>query len=214
MNQASKDTTKTEAIPDLATKLVRSVTTGVEDLTSSLLKPVVTTVDGLANIAKGMYTVVKHTTRDPITSAYPHRMPELYPRSRHRLALNVDPDTGEHLCIACKQCERVCPDSCITVVAHDSVKAKSTQFYIDHGLCMFCGLCTEVCPTDCIINTVDFEMSEETREDLIYDIRKLTLSQEQSREYFNLKNTKPNHKKKQINKQPLQLKQQLSRLQL
>ncbi len=157
---------------------------------TDLLKPITDTVDGLANIFKGMYTVAKHTTRDPITSAYPHRMPELYPRSRHRLALNVDPDTGEHLCIACKQCERVCPDACITVVAHESVKAKSTQFYIDHGLCMFCGLCTEVCPTDCIINTVDFEMSEESREALIYDIRKLTLSQEQSREYFKLKEYK------------------------
>ncbi len=153
----------------------------------SLTKPVTQTVDGLFNIAKGMYTVVKHTTRDPITTAYPHVMPELYPRSRHRLALNVDPDTGEHLCIACKQCERVCPDACITVIPHDSIKAKSSEFYIDHGLCMFCGLCTEVCPTDCIINTVDFEISSETREELVYDIRKLTLSQSQSREYFKLK---------------------------
>jgi NADH-quinone oxidoreductase chain I len=153
----------------------------------SLTKPVTQTVDGLFNIAKGMYTVVKHTTRDPITTAYPHVMPELYPRSRHRLALNIDPDTGEHLCIACKQCERVCPDACITVIPHDTIKAKSAEFYIDHGLCMFCGLCTEVCPTDCIINTVDFEISSETREELVYDIRKLTLTQSQSREYFKLK---------------------------
>ena len=149
--------------------------------------PIVKTVDGLFNVFKGMYTVVKHVGRDPITGLYPHKMPELYPRSRHRLALNVNPDTGEHLCIACKQCERVCPDTCITVIPHDTVKAKSSQFYIDHGLCMFCGLCTEVCPTDCIINTVDFEMTEETREDLVYDIKRLTLSQEQSRSYFEMK---------------------------
>jgi len=58
---------------------------------------------GIYNILLGMFTVVKHTTRDPITSDYPNKMPELYPRSRHRLALNVDPITGEHLCIACKQ---------------------------------------------------------------------------------------------------------------
>ena len=150
---------------------------------------------GIYNIFLGMFTVVKHTTRDPITSDYPNKMPELYPRSRHRLALNVDPITGEHLCIACKQCERVCPDACISVIPHTEVKAKSTQFYIDHGLCMFCGLCTEVCPTDCIINTVDFEMSTETREDLIYDIKKLTLTQEQSREYFKMKGYTPKPKK-------------------
>ncbi len=156
-------------------------------LLTKITSPITKTVDGLYNIFLGMFTVVKHTTRDPITTSYPDTMPELYARSRHRLALTVDPETGDHLCIACKQCERVCPDACISVIPHDTVKAKSTQFYIDHGLCMFCGLCTEVCPTDCIINTVDFEMSEETREDLVYDIKRLTLTQEQSRSYFELK---------------------------
>lgn len=159
----------------------------LEKLVENTTKPITKTIDGLYNIFLGMFTVVKHVSRDPITTSYPEKMPELYARTRHRLALNVDPDTGDHLCIACKQCERVCPDACISVIAHPSVKAKSTQFYIDHGLCMFCGLCTEVCPTDCIINTVDFEMSAETREDLVYDIKKLTLTQEQSRAYFEMK---------------------------
>ncbi|MDD9897688.1 MAG: NADH-quinone oxidoreductase subunit I [Candidatus Melainabacteria bacterium] len=167
----------------------------LEKIIETATKPVSKTVDGLYNIFLGMYTVFKNTSRDPITSSYPTKMPELYSRSRHRLALNVDPDTGEHLCIACKQCERVCPDTCISVIAHPDVKAKSSQFYIDHGLCMFCGLCTEVCPTDCIINTVDFEMSEENREDLIYDIRKLTLTQEQSRAYFQMKGYKTKREK-------------------
>ena len=161
-----------------------------------IFKPITKLADGLYNIFLGMFTVAKHTTRDPITGDYPNKMPELYARSRHRLALNVDPISGEHLCIACKQCERVCPDNCISVIPHDNVKAKSSQFYIDHGLCMFCGLCTEVCPTDCIINTVDFEMSEETREYLVYDIKKLTLSQEQSREYFKMKGYTPKPPKK------------------
>ena len=166
------------------------------NLVVSIFKPFVKLFDGLYNIFLGLFTVAKHTTRDPITQSYPTKMPELYPRSRHRLALNVDPISGDHLCIACKQCERVCPDNCITVIPHDSVKAKSSQFYIDHGLCMFCGLCTEVCPTDCIINTVDFEMSEESREELIYDIKKLTLTQEQSRDYFKLKGYTPKPPKK------------------
>ena len=168
----------------------------IEKIIETTTKPIKRTVDGLYNIFLGMFTVAKNTTRSPITNQYPEKMPDLYARSRHRLALNIDPDTGEHLCIACKQCERVCPDACISVIPHDTVKAKSSQFYIDHGLCMFCGLCTEVCPTDCIINTVDFEMSEETREDLIYDIKKLTLTQEQSRTYFELKGYESKTKKK------------------
>ena len=173
--------------------------TTLEKVLESAIKPVKQTIDGLYNVFLGLYTVGKHTTRDPITTQYPDKMPELYATSRHRLALSVDPETGEHLCIACKQCERVCPDSCISVIPHDTVKAKSQQFYINHGLCMFCGLCTEVCPTDCIINTVDFEMSEETREDLIYDIKKLTLTQEQSRAYFDLKGKVPKSKQGKAN---------------
>lgn len=148
---------------------------------------VIKVTSGIYNIFVGLFTVLKHMGRSPITSSYPDVIPELYPASRHRLALTVNPDTGEHLCIACKQCERICPDTCITVIGDPEKKGTIKDFYLDHGLCMFCGLCTEVCPTNCIINTVDFEMSEYTREGLIYDIDKLTLTQDQSRFYFDFK---------------------------
>lgn len=157
------------------------------------------TIDGVYNIARGLLTVLMHMGRKPITSSYPDVIPELYPNTRHRLALTVNPDSGDHLCIACKQCERICPDTCITVVGDPEKKGTIKDFYLDHGLCMFCGLCTEVCPTNCIINTVDFEMSEYSREDLIYDIDKLTLSQDQSRFYFDFKEM-PKPKPKPVKK--------------
>jgi NADH-quinone oxidoreductase subunit I len=144
-------------------------------------------LEGAGNIAKGMATVLMQSGRDPVSTSYPDELPTLYPNSRHRLALNVNPITGEHLCIACKQCERVCPDQCITVIPDPTAKGKVQEFYIDQGLCMFCGLCTEVCPTSCIINTNDFEMSDYSREALVYDIKKLTLSKEQSGFYFDYK---------------------------
>lgn len=157
------------------------------------------TIEGIYNIAVGMLTVLKHIGRKPITSSYPDVVPELYPMSRHRLALTVNPDTAEHLCIACKQCERICPDTCITVIGDPEKKGVIKDFYLDHGLCMFCGLCVEVCPTNCIINTVDFEMSEYSREDLIYDIDRLTLTQDQSRFYFDFKEMpKPKPKPKPV----------------
>ncbi len=142
---------------------------------------------GAGHIASGLGTVAMQASRDVVSTSYPDEMPTLYPTSRHRLALNVNPITGEHLCIACKQCERVCPDQCITVIPDPTAKGKVQEFYIDQGLCMFCGLCTEVCPTDCIINTVDFEMSEYSREALVYDIKKLTLRKEESEFYFDYK---------------------------
>jgi NADH-quinone oxidoreductase chain I len=144
-------------------------------------------IEGVKNIAKGLGTVAKQATRDAVSTSYPDEMPTLYPTTRHRLALNVNPISGEHLCIACKQCERVCPDQCITVIPDETAKGKVKEFYIDQGLCMYCGLCTEVCPTNCIINTVDFELSDYSREALVYDIKKLTLSKEQSEFYFGFK---------------------------
>jgi len=114
-------------------------------------------------------------------------MPTLSPFFRGRLALTVNPESGEHLCISCRQCERVCPDKCIKITSAKSAETNKLElinFEIDHGLCMFCGLCTEVCPTFCIINTNDFEMSDYSREALIYDLKKLTLSQEESAYYF------------------------------
>jgi NADH-quinone oxidoreductase subunit I len=147
-------------------------------------------VGGIYQIMRGLKTVAQHTFREPITGEYPDVMPDLPGTFRGRLALAVNPESGEHLCISCRQCERVCPDKCIQIDAHKSTETNKLElidFKIDHGLCMFCGLCTEVCPTACIINTQDMELSEYSREALVYDLKKLTLSQEESAYYFEKK---------------------------
>ncbi len=150
--------------------------------------------EGFYQVCRGLWTVFKHSGRPPTTKEFPDVMPELPGAFRGRLALAVNPETGEHLCISCRQCERVCPDKCIDITAHKSPqtgKLELIDFKIDHGLCMFCGLCTEVCPTSCIINTSDFEMSEYSRGALIYDLKRLTLSQEESAYYFAKKDLPP-----------------------
>lgn len=146
--------------------------------------------DSLYQVWRGLTTVGMHTFRQPITKEFPDQMPNLPGAFRGRLALAVNPQTGEHLCISCLQCERVCPDKCIQITSHKSPETNKPElidFKIDHGLCMFCGLCTEVCPTNCIINTNDFEMADYTRESLIYDLPKLTLTQEESAYYYEKK---------------------------
>lgn len=146
--------------------------------------------ESFKRIGEGLKTVLMHSLREPITLVYPDIVTEMKPHFRGRLALTVNPDTGEHLCISCRQCERVCPDKCIDINAHKSPETNKLElidFKIDHGLCMFCGLCTEVCPTQCIINTNDFEMADYSRESLIYDIKRLTLTQEESGYYFDRK---------------------------
>jgi NADH-quinone oxidoreductase subunit I len=157
------------------------------DLITKGFDSIVQAFYGLYQVGRGLKTVGEHTFRDPTTQSYPDVMPKIAPHFRGRLALTVHPETGEHLCISCRQCERVCPDKCIDITAHKSPETNKLElidFKIDHGLCMFCGLCTEVCPTSCIINTNDFEMADYSREALIYDLKKLTLSQEESAFYF------------------------------
>jgi NADH-quinone oxidoreductase subunit I len=151
-------------------------------------------VEGIYQIMRGLKTVAWHTFKSPTTGQYPDVMPDLSAHFRGRLALTVNPQTGEHLCISCRQCERVCPDKCIEITAQKSTETNKLElidFRIDHGLCMFCGLCTEVCPTDCIINTQDFEMSDYSRSSLIYDLKRLTLTQDESAYYFEKKELKP-----------------------
>jgi NADH-quinone oxidoreductase subunit I len=151
-------------------------------------------VDGIYQVMRGLKTVAEHTFKSPTTGQYPDVMPDLPAHFRGRLALTVNPGTGEHLCISCRQCERVCPDKCIEITAHKSPETNKLElidFKIDHGLCMFCGLCVEVCPTDCIINTQDFEMDDYSRASLVYDLKRLTLTQEESGYYFEKKELKP-----------------------
>jgi NADH-quinone oxidoreductase subunit I len=160
------------------------------DLISKSWEGVVNSVSGLYQVSRGLWTVFDHSFREPITEHYPDVPPEVPVHFRGRLALTVNPDTGENLCISCRQCERVCPDKCIEITAHKSPETNKLElidFKIDHGLCMFCGLCTEVCPTSCIINTTDFEMADYTRQSLIYDIKKLTLGRDESAFYFEKK---------------------------
>jgi len=160
------------------------------NLIGSALNNVKQSISGLWQVRLGLKTVAMHSLRQPTTQAYPEVTPEMPPHFRGRLALTVNPETGENLCISCRQCERVCPDKCIEITAHKSPETNKLElidFKIDHGLCMFCGLCTEVCPTNCIINTNDFEMADYTRSSLIYDLKKLTLTQEESAYYFEKK---------------------------
>lgn len=48
----------------------------------------------------------------------------------------------KNACIACKKCEKTCPNDAITVVDNLAV--------IDYDKCIRCGACAEVCPTGCL----------------------------------------------------------------
>src|SRR5256885_8262739 len=94
------------------------------------------------------------------TEQYPKVRPKIAERFRGAPRLNLDPDTGETLCIACNLCALACPENCIEVgMQNREVTAGGrtgqkrkvlTTFLFDTSRCLFCNLCAEACPTDCL----------------------------------------------------------------
>lgn len=140
------------------------------------------TVSGIAEISRGMLTILKHFFRSPITLEYPEQKPELSSRFKGRLALLVNAD-GSDTCTGCKSCSRVCP--CGDLIQIDTEKTEDkklavNRFTVDIGRCIFCGNCTEACPKGALIMTNEFELADYSREALVYDKKRLLLSVEES----------------------------------
>ncbi len=136
------------------------------------------TWDMFASIFKGLGATAKNWafTRPSVTVNYPEERLVLPERYRGMPTLPVDEETGDTTCIACGACMRICPEHVITVTAaktDDPKNRKPEVFTIDISRCMWCGLCMEVCPKDCLKPARKFELSCETREEMIYDLQKL-----------------------------------------
>ena len=102
------------------------------------------------------------------TEQYPLERPRVSERFRGAPRLNLDPETGQTLCIACDLCALACPEDCIEVGSirrevreGEKVNKKKvlTTFIFDTSRCMFCNLCAEACPTDCLELTQSFELA-------------------------------------------------------
>jgi len=93
-------------------------------------------------------------------------------RYRGAPRLNINPDNGETLCIACNLCALACPELLIVVGSERNEQTRRkelTTFTYDLSRCMFCGLCEDACPVDALELTQDFELASYTREGAIWD---------------------------------------------
>lgn len=143
------------------------------------------TVSGIIEIARGMFTILKHAFRPAITLEYPEKKPVFSSRIRGRLALTTNHD-GNLNCIGCMSCTKVCP--CGDLIQIESAKDENNKpvvnkFTIDVGRCIFCGNCTQVCPKDALIMTDEYELADYSRESLVFDKDKLKLSPEESEKW-------------------------------
>lgn len=134
----------------------------------------------LIDLLKGLRVTFKQQApSEIITEQYPKVRPVVGERFRGAPRLNLDPETGETLCIACNLCALACPENCIEVgMQNREVTAGGrtgqkrkvlTTFLFDTSRCLFCNLCAEACPTYCLELTQEFELASYTRKNFIWD---------------------------------------------
>ena len=124
---------------------------------------------------KGFAVTFRQMFKKPITQQYPEYKRPVYPRfrGRHRLHLH---ENGLEKCVGCSLCAAACPADCIRVVAAEntpdnrvSAGERYARIYeINMSRCIFCGYCELACPFDAITLGNEFEISEYSRDDLIY----------------------------------------------
>ena len=74
----------------------------------------------------------------------------------------------------------LCPVACIALQATEDEHGRRYPelFRINFSRCIFCGFCEDACPTYAIQLTPDFEMSEYTRPNLVYEKEDLLIDGE------------------------------------
>jgi len=131
----------------------------------------------MVDLLKGLRVTFKYQhPREIYTEQYPLERPVIAERYRGLPRMNVNPDTGETLCIACDLCAKACPEHLIVVESErDPVTKRKvlTNYTYDISRCMFCGLCEEACSTDALELSQDYEIALYSRENLILDRKRL-----------------------------------------
>ena len=130
---------------------------------------------GIAALARGFWTTLKHITRPPITVRYPDqkRTPAAKFRGRHRLYRHED---GLERCIGCSLCAAACPSQTSYVRAEENDPAQPVSpgeryasiYEINMIRCIFCGFCEEACPVDAIKLGPEYELSDFERSSFVY----------------------------------------------
>ena len=131
-------------------------------------------LSGFYSLIAGMFVTLKYIFHRPVTELYPRKKKEMYPRFKGPTSFVVDEKTGDHRCISCDLCVKICPSYCIHLekVRGEDKKFHLTEYKVDYTLCSLCSLCLEVCPTDALTHAKDYDIPSFSQKDLIIDFLK------------------------------------------
>lgn len=123
----------------------------------------------LVDILKGLAITLKFYFSPKVTFQFPERVKT--PRARFRGILRLHRDEqGEPLCIACRLCQRTCPEDCFDIEGKKTDRMRPVKFDWKLYRCTFCGLCVEVCPTSAIRFSREFRLSTTDKGTLFFDL--------------------------------------------
>ena len=128
----------------------------------------------LVELIQGLLVTLKYTFSRKATIQYPEEIKEPTERFRGIVRLYRD-EEGKPLCIACKMCQRVCPQLCFDIegAKDESEKMRPVRFDWNLERCSFCGFCAEVCPTGAIRNSKEFRLSTADRSKMIFNLSQM-----------------------------------------
>jgi NADH-quinone oxidoreductase subunit I len=126
-------------------------------------------------LRKGFGLTFKTMFRPMVTTEYPEKKREPAARFHGRHVLNRHPD-GLEKCVGCELCAWACPADAIYVEGADNTPEEryspgeryGVVYQINYLRCILCGLCIEACPTRALTMTHEYELSGDSREDLIF----------------------------------------------